>query len=100
MISRIILLVSLGFFAWLIKLDVSRRKGLSLAIWIPTLWVGIIASRPLSAWLGFGGAENSLEGSPLDRLFFFGFIIAALITVARRQVDWAQLVSSNWPLFL
>ena len=51
-------------------------------------------------WLGFGGGADTLEGSPLDRLFYFGIILLALITLSRRNVNWSQLISQNWPIFL
>jgi exopolysaccharide production protein ExoQ len=98
--GRLILIAFLVFAVWLIRRDTARRSGISGALWIPTLWVGILASRPLSAWVGFGGGTDTLEGSPLDRLFFFGFIFAAFIIVWRRQIDWSDVFSRNWPVFL
>jgi hypothetical protein len=97
---RLILLVSLVIFWRLIKRDNRLREGISSALWIPTLWVGIIASRPLSTWLGFGGASDTLEGSPADRAFFFVMIFAAMIVVSRRGVNWGRLISENWAVFL
>jgi exopolysaccharide production protein ExoQ len=85
---------------WLIRRDTAGREGISGALWIPTLWVGIISSRPVSAWLGSGGAVDTLEGSPIDRVFFFGMIFAALFVLSRRGVSWQLVISRNWPLFL
>lgn len=98
--SKFILLTFIVFAYWLIKKDGARRAAISKAIWIPTLWVGILASRPLSSWVGFGGGSNSLEGSPLDRLFFFGFILVAFVILSRRQLNWSVVFSRNWPVFL
>ena len=98
--GRLILIAFLIFAFWLIRRDTARRPGISGAVWIPTLWVGILASRPLSAWIGFGGGTDTLEGSPLDRVFFFGLIVAAFITISRRQVDWSDVLTKNWPVFL
>ena len=101
MIPRIVLLVSLFLFWKLIQKDIAARPGLSSAIWIPTFWVAIQLSRPLSMWLNFGGGEGgSLEGSPLDRLFYFGMIFAALVVLSRRGVAWNKIFSQNWPIFL
>lgn len=97
---RLILLVSLVIFWRLIKRDNRLRDGISSALWIPTLWVGIISSRPLSTWMGFGGGVDTLEGSPADRAFFFVMMFAAMIVVSRRGVDWGRLISENWSLFL
>ncbi len=101
MIPRLVLYFSYGLFYWLIKKDIALRKGVSSrAIWIPTLWVGILASRPISSWVGFGGGDDTLEGSPLDRLFFFVLIALALITLSKRRVDWSVIIPTNWPIFL
>jgi exopolysaccharide production protein ExoQ len=96
-------LIALGFWIlaiWLIRRDTARRDGISPALWIPTLWAGILLSRPLSMWLGFGGGTDTLEGSPLDRNFYFGTIILAFITLVRRNLNWAQVLTKNWPIFL
>jgi exopolysaccharide production protein ExoQ len=100
MSTKLILLVSLATFWWLIKRDNRLRDGVSAAVWIPTLWVGIIASRPLSMWLGFGGGSDTQGGSPMDALFFMVMIFASLIVLSRRQVAWSRLISENWAIFL
>ncbi len=100
MIPHIILLISLVVFWRLVKRDNRLREGISGALWIPTLWVGIIASRPLSAWVGFGGSTDTLEGSPMDRAFFFVMIFAALYVVSRRRINWTSLIADNWSVIL
>ncbi len=100
MLTKLILLVSLATFWWLIKRDNRLRDGVSAAVWIPTLWVGIIASRPLSMWLGFGGGSDTQGGSPMDALFFMVMIFASLIVLSRRRVAWSRLISENWAIFL
>jgi O-antigen ligase len=97
---QLILVSFLIFAAWLIKRDIERRPGVSSAIWIPTLWVGIIASRPLSSWLGTGGGIDTLDGSPVDRMFYLVLILASLITLSRRGLDWGWLISRNWPVLV
>jgi O-antigen ligase len=98
--SDLILIAFLAAAAVLIRRDTAVRDGISAAVWIPTLWVGILASRPVSAWLGFGGGVDPLEGSPIDRLFFFGSIVVAFVIVFRRRPNWMQLVQGNWGLLL
>src|SRR5687768_9983459 len=97
---QLILVCFLGFAIWLIRRDTARRDGISGALWIPTIWLGTLASRPLSAWLGAGGSTNTLDGSPADRLFYLVLILAALFTLSRRSVDWGWLIARNWPLVL
>jgi len=85
---------------WLIRRDTAQREGISSAVWIPTLWVGILASREISRWLGFGGSTDVMEGSPLDRLVYLGLFVAAWYTLVRRGLNWGKIISANWPVFL
>ena len=99
MIPKLIFLVACVIFWRLIKRDNRLREGTSAALWIPTLWMGIIASRPVSMWLGFGGGSDTLEGSPMDALFFVVLIFAALAVLSRRRLLWSRLISENWAIF-
>lgn len=97
---HLVLLCSLAMSWWLIRKDVAERDGVSSVVWIPTLWVGIALSRPVSMWLHWGGGGDSLEGSPLDRLFYFGIIFLSLFILIRRRVAWSQMISENWAVIL
>jgi exopolysaccharide production protein ExoQ len=97
---HLILFSFLVMVVWLIRRDIASRPGVSTAIWIPTLWVGIIASRPISMWLGVRGGESSLDGSPADRTFYLVLIVAALYTLSKRQVNWGTLFARNWPILI
>ncbi len=89
---------------WLLRQDIRRRPGLSPASWLVVVWVAIIASRPLSAWLGiFGGgeiSENEMDGNSLDRNVFLLLIVVALVILKRRNINWRVLVANNRWLFL
>lgn len=100
MIPKLILLAACVLFWRLLQRDNRLRQGTSSALWIPTLWLGIIASRPLSMWLGFGGGTSAQEGSPMDALFFMVMIFAALVVLARRRVIWSRLFTENWAMVL
>jgi exopolysaccharide production protein ExoQ len=102
-VSKILLWATVFAAIWAIKRDVARRDGVSAALWIPTLWVGIMLSRPLSAWLSgrfLDRSEYSLDGSPMDRLLFLALIIAAWVIVLNRKPDWSSFLSRNWPIVL
>jgi O-antigen ligase len=96
----LILISFLIFAVWLIRRDTASREGISSSLWIPTLWLGVIASRPMSAWLGVGSGINTLDGSPFDRMFYLLMIMAALFTLSRRGLDWGWLIAKNWPILL
>jgi exopolysaccharide production protein ExoQ len=101
--ARLIALATWAAAIWLIRRDTAQKSGLSSALWIPTLWAGILMSRSVSAWVGFGGGAGgaaSMEGSSIDALFYFSMIIAATITLSKRQLNWSEVFSSNWPIFL
>ncbi len=96
-----IILVSALLLAWfLIRKDSANRPGISAATWIPTLWVGILASRPMSMWLGTGGGVDTLDGSPVDRLFFLAMIVSSVIVLNKRRIDWVTLATKNWPILI
>ncbi len=57
----------------LFYLDRERSVRTSRALWIPVIWIAIVGSRPISAWLGIIGViarpdtpSTNLEGSPMD----------------------------------
>ena len=41
-----------------------------------------------------------MEGSPMDALGFFVLILAGLIVLARRNLNWSAVIAQNWPVFL
>jgi exopolysaccharide production protein ExoQ len=99
-------LIPLGCFLvaiWLIRRDSAQRTGISPALWIPTLWAGILLSKPISSWMGSGypgGGAASMDGSSVDALFYFVLIVAAFIVLSKRQLNWSEVLSENWAVFL
>jgi exopolysaccharide production protein ExoQ len=85
------------FILWLFTRDRALWRTPSTALWIPVLWIVIIGSRPISSWLGYhvGGADVDLEGSPIDRLFYFALMLAAFLVLQRRKVNWGSLIVQN-----
>ena len=102
--TRVIILVLSALMLLVYRRDSLYRPGVSLAVWIPTLWLAIIASRPVSAWFMSGefpqSPEYSLEGTPLDRNCYLALILAALFVLARRGLDWKAIHQQNWPIVL
>jgi exopolysaccharide production protein ExoQ len=100
------LICCLLFIAFLLMRDSRRRTSLSWAIWIPTIFLLIVGSRPLSLWLGgtrsYSGAglANDAEGSAVDQVFFFSMIVSSLIIATLRHVKWGKLLAANVPLLL
>ncbi len=105
MSSRIALLLGTLFIAYLLKVDHKRSRGVSSALWIPTIWMMIVGSRMVSLWFtqGYGtiSPEDYLEGSPIDRMIFIVLIIAACVVLFRRNVNWSAIIKNNrWLVLL
>jgi O-antigen ligase len=73
-------------------------------LWIALIWIVIIGSRPVSFWFGGGiqieKPEDYLDGSPLDRNIFILLILAGLIVLWRRRIEWDRIFASNRWLFI
>jgi len=101
------LLLTTFIICYLLYDDWKRRPNVSYALWIPLIWMMITGSRMLSHWFSGGTVEIStdayayLEGSPFDRIVFIMLIIAAGITLLRRNVEWGEVLGRNkWIVLL
>ncbi len=100
--AGISLVVCFTLVLWLIRKDMAIRRFPSTALWVPALWLFILASRPVSFWLrslgiGPGSAE---ERGPADQIFYFGLILVALLILINRRVNWGEFLFSNKALIL
>lgn len=86
--------------AGLFYLDRNPTVRTSRALWLPTIWIGLSASRPASAWLGMSapGTNVQLEGSPLDAAVFGILAAAAIGVLIARGGRIKSLLASNWPI--
>jgi len=96
----IALFLTTAFVAFLVWRDLRERAQVTAALWIPVIWMLLTASRPLSFWLGFGGAiydtpADLVEGSPLDRIVFIVLELAAFVVLFRRGISWSTVLSRN-----
>jgi exopolysaccharide production protein ExoQ len=90
--ATIALLLCTAFVLILLGVEKRASRGVSLAVWIPTLWMMIAASRPLATWFTgpqwFSGAANGESGSALDRWTLIGLAVMGIVVIARRRFDW------------
>jgi exopolysaccharide production protein ExoQ len=86
-----------AFVLYLLRLDRKQSPRVSRAVWLPTIWSLLAGSRSLSSWLMNQG-EDRLSGSPMDQFFEGSLMLATVIILMRRKVNWAQVFRSN--LFL
>jgi exopolysaccharide production protein ExoQ len=95
---QLALALSLAFSAVLLWRELKQHPELSIAVWIPTLWLLILGSRSVSQWLNLSTpttADALLDGSPLDRTVFAILMACALVVLLRRRVPWGRIIVSN-----
>jgi exopolysaccharide production protein ExoQ len=104
MISLIATAVCAGVILFLFVLQREPEIRTSKALWIPTLWMLIAASRSLSSWLQgeplVPTANQYVEGSPLDRFVLTGLMAAGLIILLCRHRKVTRFLRANWPILL
>lgn len=98
--KQFLLLAFVAFVVWLFARDQRRRPMTSHALWLPTVWFLIIASRPVSMWFGSGtispeSPNDYLEGSPFDRNVYLLLIAAGVGVLTRRALNWNRVFSAN-----
>jgi exopolysaccharide production protein ExoQ len=91
------LFLCLGFITWLVVRDCKSRPSVSRVVWIPTFFLLIIGSRPLSIWLGVDSG-NGGESNPWDQVFFLATIGVSFLISRSRRVQWGKVFASNLPL--
>jgi O-antigen ligase len=82
----------------LFVLDRDRNARTSKALWLPIVWLLINGSRPITEWLQMGSPsaiDESVEGSPVDRAFYFGLIALGLFVVSRRWPAILRFLRAN-----
>src|SRR5437899_9467672 len=93
-----------AFILWLFRRDTKRASEVSAAIWIPLVWVWIIASKPLAYWFASGTEASEVtditQGSFFDRNAYLVLIFLGAIVLAKRGVTWHQVFVENKWLWL
>ncbi len=96
---QLALLLCAGFVAYLLRLERKESQGVSVASWIPTIWMMACACKSLALWFSFNagteGNPDAEAGSPWDRGLNLALIISGLVVVKRRKVDWETLARDN-----
>jgi len=85
---------------FLLRLERKQAPDVTRALWIPTIWMLYIASKPLGYWFQLRNV-NPETGSPVDRAFLTFLILAALVVLFRRGFDWTGAIRKNaWLVLL
>lgn len=96
------LICACGIIA-LFYLDRDKTVRTSKALWIPVIYLWIVGSRPVSAWLGVtpaAGTNVQLDGSPLDAVVVGLLLIAAIAVIVRRGKRALAFITLSWPILV
>lgn len=88
------------FVLVLLWLERKQTPKVSLALWIPTIWMLLIASKPLGIWFGLEGGGSTESGSPLDRFFLSVLLCLSLLILVKRHFNWSSVVKKHTWLML
>jgi O-antigen ligase len=98
------LFLCLGFVLVLFIADRQTKRSGSPARWLILAYLAMISSRAVSTWFNVGivleSPDDYLEGSPFDRNIFIGFLIAGLLVLQRRKVNWESILRDNRWIFI
>lgn len=89
------LLVCTAVVLFLLRVERRASRGASLAVWIPTLWMLIAASRPLVDWfnstqyLTSAAVGDNESGSALDRWTLIGLGVTGIVVLVHRRFNWS-----------
>jgi exopolysaccharide production protein ExoQ len=87
--------------AWLLYLDREKTPRVSKALWIPGLWIGVVASRSVTQWLGLEPPSDvQLSGSPVDAAFYGVLLAIAVVVLIRRKAKTRTLLLANWAILI
>lgn len=97
---KVALIICTIFVLFLLHLERKQAPEVSLALWIPTIWMLLIASKPLGVWLGSEGGTME-SGSPLDRAFLITLLCVGLLILSKRKFAWSSAIRENpWLILL
>lgn len=84
----------------LLKLEHKQNSEVTRALWLPTMWILLIASKPLGTWFPVYGTSDVESGSSLDRIAIIIMICISLFILFRRRFNWALAFRENFWLTL
>ena len=93
--------LALSFTLVVAAYDRMKNPRASLATWVPSLWLLILGSRPVTQWLNLGTPVTEdvstalIDGSPLDRAVYATLMVLGLMILIRRRVSWVDFARRN-----
>ena len=93
------LLLCTVFVLFLLWLEKKQASSMALSLWIPTIWMLLIASKPLALW--FMMQDDTNEGSLLDRNLLILLLLIGLLLLIKRRFNLSRAIRENiWLMML
>lgn len=100
-------LLCLGFILWLLRRSSKTVPSHAVGLWVPTVWIGIMISKPVTYWIYPMAArgdelqsQSALDGSQIERTVLTLLICAGLGVLLSRRVDWAAVLRQSPVIWL
>jgi len=90
-------------FVALLCFDPARENKVSPWLWVPVLWMFILATRLPSQWFGSGvtiSIRANEEGNAFDRIVDVGFILAGVVILRSRSLPLRSFFERNRALIV
>jgi exopolysaccharide production protein ExoQ len=104
MVPQLALLACTLFVVFLLRVELQLCRGVSRAIWIPTIWMLTIVVKPWGAWNGAAQSmygDNNEAGSLTNQLVLLALLVASLVVLANRRFNCiGTLRSKPWLMIL
>lgn len=91
------------FVAWCFRTERGHFNKVGSAVWLPTIWMLYVGSKPLARWLEpyIGGDATDDSGSAIDRYFLTLLICVSWVILLKRQFTLRLATRQNpWLLVL
>jgi len=102
--SIVALILCVVLVAFLLSIERRRNPEASVALWIPTLWLLLCASKPLGRWFDINATRASVAkeevGSLPDLVVLSALIILSMLIISRRKIQWSLILKDNLWLIL
>jgi O-antigen ligase len=89
------LIICTAFVLFLLILERKETPEVSLALWLPTIWMLVIASKPLGIWFHSAGGADIESGSLLDQIFLLSIFLIGIIILFKRTFSWFEAIKNN-----
>lgn len=99
MSPKIALFLCILFILYLFKLDFKTKPNVSIALWVPLIWLLIISSRMVSLWF-YQNPEDYVDGNPIDPNIFTALIVIGLLILLGRKIAWSDVFKGNTWVFI